>query len=117
MPLGLSPLARGNPIKWLNIGTFNRAYPNLRGDPSLPQGRTDRNEVYPRSRGGTGAAAGGGEIGFTVDSNAAVDSTYEDWKKRGVSILQSPIDMDFGRTFVALDPDGHRLRVFAPAPA
>jgi hypothetical protein len=24
--------------------------------------------------------------------------------------------MDFGRTFVALDPDGHRLRVFAPAP-
>ena len=22
--------------------------------------------------------------------------------------------MDFGRTFVALDPDGHRLRVFAP---
>jgi hypothetical protein len=23
--------------------------------------------------------------------------------------------MDFGRTFVALDPDGHRLRVFAPA--
>ena len=24
--------------------------------------------------------------------------------------------MDFGRTFVGLDPDGHRLRVFAPAP-
>jgi hypothetical protein len=23
--------------------------------------------------------------------------------------------MDFGRTFVGLDPDGHRMRVFAPA--
>jgi len=23
--------------------------------------------------------------------------------------------MDFGFTFVALDPDGHRLRVFAPS--
>ena len=28
-----------------------------------------------------------------------------------------PTDMEFGRTFVALDPDGHRLRVFAPAAA
>ena len=26
-------------------------------------------------------------------------------------------ELDFGRTFVALDPDGHRLRVFAPAGA
>jgi hypothetical protein len=26
-----------------------------------------------------------------------------------------PTKMDFGTTFVALDPDGHRLRVFAPA--
>jgi hypothetical protein len=29
--------------------------------------------------------------------------------------VQPPTDMDFGRTFVALDPDGDRLRVFAPA--
>jgi hypothetical protein len=33
-----------------------------------------------------------------------------------VSIIQEPTDMDFGRTFVGLDPDGHRVRVFAPAP-
>jgi hypothetical protein len=25
--------------------------------------------------------------------------------------------MDFGYTFVALDPDGQRLRVFAPSPS
>jgi hypothetical protein len=28
--------------------------------------------------------------------------------------VQSPIAMDFGFTFTAVDPDGHRLRVFAP---
>jgi predicted enzyme related to lactoylglutathione lyase len=27
--------------------------------------------------------------------------------------LQQPTDIDFGRTFVGLDPDGHRLRVFS----
>ena len=26
-----------------------------------------------------------------------------------------PTDLDFGRSFVALDPDGHRLRVYAVA--
>jgi hypothetical protein len=33
--------------------------------------------------------------------------------KRGLPIAQAPTAMDFGPTFVALDPDGHRLRVFA----
>lgn len=36
-------------------------------------------------------------------------------RERGLSIAQAPVAMDFGMTFVALDPDGHRLRVFAPA--
>jgi predicted enzyme related to lactoylglutathione lyase len=62
-----------------------------------------------------GALAGGTELGLTVDDKAAVDATYAEWKDRGLAILQPPVDMDFGRTFVALDPDGHRLRVFAPA--
>jgi len=60
-------------------------------------------------------APGGGEIAFAVDSGEAVDAKYDDWRTRGLSIAQAPTDMDFGRTFVALDPDGHRLRVFAPA--
>jgi hypothetical protein len=30
-----------------------------------------------------------------------------------VRIVQSPCDLDFGHTFVGLDADGHRLRVFA----
>lgn len=61
-------------------------------------------------------AAGGGEIAFAVADKGAVRATHADWSGRGLTIAQAPADMDFGHTFVALDPDGHRLRVFA-APA
>ncbi len=57
---------------------------------------------------------GSSEIALTVGDAAAVDSTFADWKARGLIIAQPPTAMDFGRTFVALDPDGHRIRVFAP---
>ncbi|MGA2794714.1 MAG: VOC family protein [Roseiarcus sp.] len=60
-------------------------------------------------------APGGGEVAFAVESRKAVDARHDDWRGRGLNIIQSPTEMDFGRTFVALDPDGHRLRVFAPA--
>ncbi|MET3892416.1 catechol 2,3-dioxygenase-like lactoylglutathione lyase family enzyme [Bosea sp. OAE506] len=60
------------------------------------------------------AGAGGAEIAMTVADAAAVDALHLDWQARGLAILQAPTDLDFGRTFVALDPDGHRLRVFAP---
>jgi catechol 2,3-dioxygenase-like lactoylglutathione lyase family enzyme len=62
-------------------------------------------------------APGGGEVAFTVADAAAVERTHDDWKKRGLPIAQAPTPMDFGHTFVALDPDGHRLRVFAPTAA
>lgn len=59
-------------------------------------------------------APGGSEVAFTVVDADAVQDTYQDWAKRGLNIAQLPTKMDFGTTFVALDPDGHRLRVFAP---
>jgi catechol 2,3-dioxygenase-like lactoylglutathione lyase family enzyme len=59
------------------------------------------------------AAGGGSEIGFAVADEEAVRSAFSAWRKRGVKIAQEPTDMDFGFTFVGLDPDGHRLRVFA----
>ncbi|MCZ8147104.1 MAG: VOC family protein [Roseomonas sp.] len=58
------------------------------------------------------AAGGGGELAFAVED---VDAVHAAWSGRGLAIAQPPTDLDFGRTFVALDPDGHRLRVFAPA--
>lgn len=69
-------------------------------------------------RGGVKPSAnppGGGEIAFTVADAEAVRSTHAAWSAHGLTIAQAPVAMDFGHTFVALDPDGHRLRVFAPS--
>ena len=63
------------------------------------------------------ASPGAGELAFALSDNAAVDRTFADWHARGLTIAQEPTDLDFGHTFVALDPDGHRLRVFAPVAA
>ena len=52
---------------------------------------------------------GGSELCFS-DEN--VDQLYAHWVKLGVEIAQPLTDMDFGRTFVGLDPDGHRLRIY-----
>lgn len=41
-----------------------------------------------------------------------VDALYETWGKKHLVIAQKPTDMDFGRTFVVLDPDGHRIRIY-----
>ncbi len=74
-------------------------------------GLWSRHTVEPAAQG----AGGGSEIATLVTSPEAVDAAFRDWQGRGIAILQQPTDLDFGRTFVALDPDGHRLRVFCPA--
>ncbi|RKH64674.1 VOC family protein [Corallococcus llansteffanensis] len=63
------------------------------------------------------ATGGGAELAFTVADAGAVRAMHADWSGRGLPIAQAPTDLDFGHTFVALDPDGHRLRVFAPSAA
>ena len=67
--------------------------------------------------GGVAPAAtppGGSEIAFAVADRAAVEARHAEWRANAVAIAQAPVAMDFGYTFTALDPDGHRLRVFAP---
>ena len=71
-------------------------------------GLWSRHTVQPAAA----AAGGGGEIVFALETPDAVDATHADWSGRGLKILQTPTDLDFGRTFVALDPDNHRLRVY-----
>jgi catechol 2,3-dioxygenase-like lactoylglutathione lyase family enzyme len=60
----------------------------------------------------TGVTGGGTEIAFTVATREDVDKFHTDWSDSRRTILQPPTDMDFGRTFTAADPDGHRIRVF-----
>ena len=76
-------------------------------------GLWSRHTVEPRAL----AAGGGAELAFAVADDTAVDALHASWSARGLSIAQAPTVLDFGRTFVALDPDGHRLRVFAPSAA
>jgi catechol 2,3-dioxygenase-like lactoylglutathione lyase family enzyme len=66
--------------------------------------------VEPASR----VKGGGAELAIQVADAEAVRATHADWRRRDLTIAQTPTAMDFGYTFVALDPDGHRLRVFAP---
>ena len=54
--------------------------------------------------------AGGMEIGIKLAGFAAVDAAHDAWRALGLKIAMPPRDLDFGRSFVALDPDGHRLR-------
>jgi catechol 2,3-dioxygenase-like lactoylglutathione lyase family enzyme len=80
------------------------AFPN-----GLALGLWSRADVEPRA-----TLPGGSEIGFPVETRDAVALTRDAWAKLGLKILQEPTDMDFGYTFTAADPDGHRLRVFHP---
>ncbi|MCJ2094978.1 VOC family protein [Methylobacterium sp. J-072] len=68
-----------------------------------------RNDVVPAPT----QAGGGSEIGFRVDTAARVDAIHAAWQAEGAEILLQPTDLEFGRSFVAVDPDGHRLRVYA----
>lgn len=69
-----------------------------------------RGDVQPKVT----AEPGGAEMIFPFDDAKAVDTACADWRGRGMPIAQEPTAMDFGYTFVALDPDGHRLRAFTP---
>lgn len=72
-------------------------------------GLWSRHTARPLVTGGSG----GVEMCFRRDDAADVDRIYADWTKRGLRVLQTPVQMDFGYTFVMTDPDGHRLRVYS----
>jgi catechol 2,3-dioxygenase-like lactoylglutathione lyase family enzyme len=74
-------------------------------------GLWSRHTVEPAMNGTPGA----GELAFSVKDPQAVHDLYQEWAARKMRIAQAPTELDFGFTFVALDPDGHRLRVFAPS--
>ena len=78
--------------------------------PGVMLGLWRRDGVAPAA-----GAPGGGEIAIMAESEAAVAMTIARWQAFGARIAQPPMQMDFGFTAVALDPDGHRLRVFVPA--
>ena len=53
---------------------------------------------------------GGGELAFTLDDPAKIDELFATLKIKGIAIAQPPTSMTFGYNFLAIDPDGNRLR-------
>ncbi len=54
------------------------------------------------------------ELAFMVSDENEVRRVRDQWGKLGVAIEQDLHEAVFGLTFVALDPDGHRIRVCIP---
>ena len=66
-------------------------------------------EADPSGAGKPGAS----EISFDVADVAALQKLHSEWIGKDLPILVEPVQMPFGHTFVAADPDGHRIRVVA----
>lgn len=54
------------------------------------------------------------ELAFMVPNREQVNALRDEWKKLDVQIEQDLHEAVFGLTFVALDLDGHRIRVCMP---
>lgn len=54
------------------------------------------------------------ELSFMINDEETVRELHKRWVEFGVTIEQDLHDAVFGLTFVALDPDGHRIRVCMP---
>lgn len=54
----------------------------------------------------------GFELDFPVADDSDVDRLHAEWSGQGIAVAQPPHHMSFAYTFVATDPDGHRLRVY-----
>lgn len=61
--------------------------------------------------GGTGHRS---EISFLVENEEIVRELHKQWEQLNVEIEQDLHEAAFGLTFVALDQDGHRIRVCIP---
>lgn len=77
-------------------------------DSGMRLGLWTRQEVKPAAS----MMGGGAELVIALPSDAAVDEWHERWAAQGLHVLQPPVRLDFGYTFVAADPDAHRLRVY-----
>lgn len=74
-------------------------------------GLWQRDDVQPP----VSAQAGAAELAMVVANPDAVQQMHDAWRALGVQILQAPVTLEFGHTFVGGDPDGHRLRVYSRA--
>lgn len=106
-----------------NLGLSSRFYQDLLG--IIPEQASPSFHSFKLSNGmGLGLKAkhsvelpapeqGNGELAFTVNNHKEVDALFLEWQKKEITLSQSPTVVPYGYTFVALDPDGNRLRVLS----
>lgn len=58
---------------------------------------------------------GGGEITSIVNDDKEIDNLYKSVYQLRLRIAQAPARLEFGYSFMVLDPDGHRLRFLSLA--
>lgn len=66
-------------------------------------------QVAPAATGAPGSV----ELCMDNTTRDDVDWLYQEWTALDFPIALEPTTLKFGYTFVATDPDGHRLRVCA----
>src|SRR3954470_17579877 len=67
----------------------------------LMLGLWSRHTVEPAAQ----LTGGGHEVCFAVEDAPRVDALFKEWSGHGLTAAQAPVKMDFGYTFVMLDPD------------
>ena len=72
-------------------------------------GLQSKHDIEPKPQ----PAFGGFELCLSDISIEEVDAIYRDFKARNIPMALPPSRLEFGYTFVALDPDGHRIRLCA----
>ncbi|WP_462418837.1 VOC family protein [Kytococcus sp. Marseille-QA3725] len=68
-----------------------------------------RDGIDPAAAGAPGSV----ELSMSYATREEVDALHEQWVEAGFTMALEPTTLEFGYTFVATDPDGHRLRVCA----
>ena len=74
-------------------------------------GLWQRDDVQPP----VDAEGGAAELAMVVANPDEVRQLHDAWRALGVQIAQASVTLEFGHTFVGVDPDGHRLRVYSRA--
>ncbi|MDO6686124.1 MULTISPECIES: VOC family protein [unclassified Agarivorans] len=55
---------------------------------------------------------GGTELSMPIADKETFDKLFSTWKSKGIEFAQEIEASVFGFNFVAVDPDGHRIRIF-----
>ena len=79
----------------------------------LRLGLWHRQHIVPAATLDAAMPAGGScELVFQLADSAALQMAFQQCQQAQLPVVLAPVQLDFGETFVVLDPDQHRLRFY-----